>query len=470
MKWDEDLNDEQKKAASYFRSHAVLLAGPGTGKTTALVHRVAYLMTEMNVPSEKILVITFTRAATFELRNRISQILDGSGLDIPKVHTLHSFALRQLLKNSNIIQSIPKPLRIADDWEEENIILEDLKLALDYEKRDIKEKFNLLSADWQTLEADNEKWDEQFSDPRFLSEWRHHRIVYGYTLRSELVYQLKRALEQITYFSLESDYSHLIIDEYQDLNKCDLAIIFALRDKGINIFGAGDDDQSIYGFRYATPNGIRNFEKDFSPSTVLELQTCERCDRDIIKLSLFVANQDINRIKKPLIPRNDAKNGEVHLLNFKNQSNEARGVGEICKYLINVKGYSPDNILILMRNDRNKQFSNVINDELLALNIPVSVQSETTLLDTSEGRVLLSYIRLLADINDNLAIRSLMMLRKNKIGKERFNAIYKFARDNNITFSQVVNMILENEKLIPRLGHLISLETKEILAIINKQN
>jgi len=468
MKWDEDLNDEQKNAASCFRSHAVLLAGPGTGKTTALAHRVAYLMTEMNVPSEKILVITFTRAASFELRNRISQILDGSGLDIPKVHTLHSFALRQLLKNSNIIQSIPKPLRIADDWEEENIILEDLKSALDYEKRDIERKFNLLSADWQTLEADNENWDEQFSDPRFLSEWRHHRIVYGYTLRSELVYQLKRALEQTTYFSLETDYSHLIIDEYQDLNKCDLAIIFALRDKGINIFGAGDDDQSIYGFRYATPNGIRNFEKDFSPSIVFKLKTCERCDRDIIKLSLFVADQDINRIKKPLIPRNDAKKGEVHLLKFKNQSNEAKGVGKICKYLINVKGYSPDNILILMRNDRNKQFSNVIKDELLALNIPVSVQSETTLLDTYEGRVLLSYIRLLADINDNLAIRSLMMLRKNKIGNKRFNAIYKFARDNNITFSQVVNMILENEKLIPKLGHLISLEAKEILAIINK--
>jgi len=468
MKWDEDLNNEQKIAASHYQSHAILLAGPGTGKTRALVHRVAYLMTQKNVPSEKILVITFTRAAAFELRYRISQILDGSGLEIPKVFTLHSFALRQLLKNSNIIQSIPKPLRIADDWEEENIILKDLKLALNYEKKVIKERFNSLSADWQTLEADKENWDEHFPDPRFISEWRHHRTVFGYTLRSELVYQLKKSLEQIISFSLESDYSHLIIDEYQDLNKCDLAIIFALRDKGINIFGAGDDDQSIYGFRYATPNGIRSFEEDFSPSKVLKLQTCERCDREIIKLSLFVADQDINRIKKPLIPRNDAGKGEVHILRFNNQLNEARGVGALCKYLINTKGYTPDDILILMRNDRNKQFSTVIKDELLANKIPVSVQNEITPLDTSEGRILLSFIRLLADHNDNLAIRSLMMLRKNKIGKERINAIYKFARDNNKTFSQVVYMMLENEDLIPILGHQISHEAQEIVAIINK--
>ena len=148
MTWDEGLLDEQKEAAKFIGNHSCLLAGPGTGKTLTLQRHVAYLVQEKGIHADQILALTFTRAASFELRKRISEIL-GEDQATPKVLTLHSFALRQLLKNVENIETIPTPLRIADDWEEKEIIVQDLKDILHYQVKDIKNLFGCLSADWQ---------------------------------------------------------------------------------------------------------------------------------------------------------------------------------------------------------------------------------------------------------------------------------------------------------------------------------
>src|SRR5262249_21229099 len=155
--------------------------------------------------------------------------------------------------------------RIADDWEERHIILEDLKLLLQLERVDqARELLNQLSADWQSLTADQADWNQRFPDPRFLGAWQEHRTIFGYTLRAELVYRLKRALEQRRAFDLGRQPSHLIVDEYQDLNRCDLAVIAELARRGAELFVAGDDDQSIYGFRKAHPPGIRRFPQEYN--------------------------------------------------------------------------------------------------------------------------------------------------------------------------------------------------------------
>ncbi len=468
MAWDSDLLDDQKKAAMHIGKHARLLAGPGTGKTLTLTRRIAYLVSEKNISTEKILVLTFTRAAAFELRKRIIEILGEQQGSLVHVSTLHSFALKQLLRNSNLIDSIPRPLRIADDWEEREIILEDLKDILNCKIKDVKEKFNLLSADWQKLYADDKELENKDIDPGFLGAWRQHRKIFGYTLRSELIYQFKRALDQTENFSLESDFSHLLVDEYQDLNPCDLAVIYALRDKGIEVFAAGDDDQSIYGFRYANPDGIRNFIKEFDPSESLTLDTCVRCDRRIITLSLFVADLDPKRIKKPFNPIKNAEDGEVRILRFQNQDDEAESIAKICTFLINQKGYKQSEILILMRSDNKRAFSSVIEKALKKHNIPVAVPIEDPILDNKNGRLFLSSLRLLVDQNDSLALKTFLMLRKNSIGKKLFSNIYDLASKSNETFSQTFHRVTENPELIERFGSQIADEMKEIQNIINK--
>ena len=310
MAWNDGLLGEQETAAGHTGSHARLLAGPGTGKTLTMTRRISFLVEQEKVPPETIRAFTFTRAAAHELNQRVTSALGQE--NSPRVSTLHSFALHQLLKNQAIIEALPKPLRIADDWEERHIVQEDLKAILNLEHisqaRDLLQE---LSADWQSLTAEDSDWEQKFPNATFLGAWREHRQLYGYTLRSELVYQLKKALEQRSDFQLESPINHLLVDEYQDLNRCDLAVVQYIASKGVELFIAGDDDQSIYGFRKAHPEGIRRFPQDFSDVSTLTLEVCKRCDQDVLATALFVAQQDPRRIEKTVYSDPEAARGEV---------------------------------------------------------------------------------------------------------------------------------------------------------------
>src|SRR3989339_2172941 len=124
------LTPDQATAVHHTGVHARLLAGPGTGKTFTLTHRVLSLVLKENVDPENILLLTFTRLAARQLKEKLEEVLRPHKKAIPTVATLHSFALRQILCNSKIVDSLPSPLRIADGWEERNIILEDLKIML----------------------------------------------------------------------------------------------------------------------------------------------------------------------------------------------------------------------------------------------------------------------------------------------------------------------------------------------------
>jgi len=270
--WKEGLDPAQIPPAGHIGANALLISGPGTGKTRTLTQRALALLLKHGVNPQNVLVLTFTRMAACELRERTEKVLTPLGMGEPYISTLHSFALRQLLKNSARIDGLPTPLRIADDWEERHIIYENLKEDLrDHLKRlsdgkvkpidKIRKLFNQLSADWETLRIERDESQRMCRDARFIGAWNEHRNMFGYTLRSELVYRLKKALEQIDDFELEKKFHHILIDEYQDLNSCDLAVVEELSKKCGELFVAGDDDQSIYGFRYADPMGIRIYQK-----------------------------------------------------------------------------------------------------------------------------------------------------------------------------------------------------------------
>jgi len=430
MAWDEDLLPEQKKAVVHSGVHARLLAGPGTGKTRALTRHICFLVEEKGTPPENILVVTFTRAAARELRHRIKDELGAR--QCPRISTLHSFALRQLLKNKKPIIELPQPLRIADDWEERNIILEDLKSLIGL--KDIKEaraKLNELSSDWESLEERN-------LDPKFIGAWQQHRMVYGYTLRAELVYQLKKALEQRGDFELEKSIDHFLVDEYQDLNKCDLAVVHEVASRGAELFIAGDDDQSIYGFRNAHPDGIRDFHTEYSNSKTFPLEVCMRCDSKIIDISRDVIQQDVGRTDKNIRPEPDRAQGQVAILRFGEQNKEAAGIANLCSYLINRRKISPGNILILLRSDRNGAFSRPIQKALQEKEIPVSSGAGVNVLNEKGGRSVLAFLRLAINPEDSLAWGTLFNVWCQGVGPVARQEIYRVAQRNHKTFARTI--------------------------------
>ena len=460
MAWNDGLLGRQPEAARHSGTHARLLAGPGTGKTLTLTRRLVKLVTEDGVPPENVLAAAFTRINAYDLRRSVADELAQYGVSMPRISTLHSYALRQLLRNSGLITSLPQPLRIADDIEEKNIIRADIAQMLGgLSDKQMRDKFAELSSDWQSLAVEDPGY--QPADPRFMGAWQQHRKVYGYTLRSELVWQLKHAVEENPgEFDLEGDIQHLLVDEYQDLNRCDLAVIRILAERGAEVFCAGDDDQSIYGFRRAHPAGIRRFLDEYQPSTALELDICWRCDRAIIAIGQYVADQDYDRLEKPLYPRDDAGDGEVHLLRFPNEYGEARGVASICKYLTEAEGYAADDILVLLRSDHQRRYSSVLEAAIARTGLEVNVRAERGgPMDEPPGRHLLCLMRLSVNDCDDLSWRTIFQLvgRKNQIGPQTISDIHDYAVEHGLRFHRVLQRIEENPQLISR-GRLVQQE------------
>ena len=449
MAWNDDLLEEQEAAAGHTGTHARLLAGPGTGKTLTLTRHISFLVDQKKVPPDTIRAFTFTRAAANELDERVTSVLGKE--NNPRVSTLHSFALHQLLKNEASISTLPKPLRIADDWEERHIVQEDLKAMLELKSvSDARRLLNELSADWQSLTADDSDWEQKFPNAPFLGAWREHRQLYGYTLRSELVYQLKKALEQRSDFQLESPISHLLVDEYQDLNRCDLAVVQYIESRGVELFIAGDDDQSIYGFRKAHPEGIRRFDQDFSNVSTLSLEVCKRCDQEILATALFVAKQDHRRIEKTVYPDPEAGKGEVALLRFNNQYGEATGIANLCRRLLTEHSLEPSNILILLRADHNGIFPQQISQKLTQAGIPVATATySANAFDTPSGRSMLGFLQLAVREDDSLAWRALLDTWCKGIGSGAIEAVYNIAREKGWTFAGSLQEVRSDPSLLP---------------------
>ena len=458
-----DATSDQIEAIDHIGSHARVLAGPGTGKTKTLTLRVLSLILQHNADPDSILLLTFTRLAAAQLKDEIKKVLEPLGKTIPQVSTLHSFALRQILYNSSRIDTLPRPIRIADDWEERYIIQEDLKKVLNLKEiGDVQKLINQLSTDWETLRIDEIGWEQQFPNPAFLGAWRSHKDQYGETLRAELVYQLKKQLNQSRDFQLDKEYKHILIDEYQDLNACDLAIVNELAKRGAELFVAGDDDQSIYGFRFATPAGIRNFEQIYQNSKKLALEICFRCDKNILHSAEFVASLDPARLPKPTRPKDEAGDGEVLIIGFKDQSHEAEIIAKKIKSLIDAD-IKPDQITILLRNDRNGLLSKPIIETLKKYSVDVSLTTDSELENNKEYRTVLSIIRLLVDQNDCLAWRTLLQINKtNGLGDECIKSIWNYAQSKGIRFSVALQKIAKSPSELQKFGPKIAKFVSEI--------
>jgi DNA helicase-2/ATP-dependent DNA helicase PcrA len=329
-----DPTPEQQEVLAYEPGHhARVLAGPGTGKSATLVALIERLLE--GVPSPRIRLLTFTRAATGELAKKVAEH-PAAAAERPS--TIHSFSISVLLRNPGV-SGFPEPLRIADPWEYETLVRPTLAARVGVGVRELDRLVREMAAAWESLEPEEDPRVDDRTRARFLGAWDEHRRIYGYTLLAELPYALRQAL--IDHPDLEGvDYDLLIVDEYQDLNACDLAVLHSMADRDCSLIGAGDDDQSIYSFRKAAPEGIRRFPDDYVGADDFTLSISQRCGSDILEWAAFVIEGDPDRPARPrLTPAEDSPPGEVALLTFDGHLAEARGVAALAKKLIDDEAF-----------------------------------------------------------------------------------------------------------------------------------
>lgn len=452
MAWYAGLTAEQRAVVGCDSKKSTrLLAGPGTGKTKCLLHRVAYLQEEKSAKNSDIVVITFTRFAAHEIRERLINELKLSEDDLPTARTLHSYALAMMMLRP-IFNDIKRPLRIADDYEEKRIIIPELAKMLNTNPTGVKTLLEEYNAAWNTLSMDNPDWRETNRNIEFEEKLEILRQFYSFTLSGELPYKFKDMLEGEPIIAREIAPLYLLVDEYQDLNRCDQAVIYALAEAGSKVFVAGDDDQSIYvKLRHANPEGIRRFPERFAPCEPFKIELCRRCPRKVIDVANKLISNDRDREEKKLKPQPDAPEGNIRVLNFKGPRREAVGIANICQGLHAHYGYKWSDILILLSRGR---LGNLIGEELDNSEIPfVNVENKNPL-DNDAVRLSYSELRLLSNEYDALALRTWFDLQAG-IGSSAVEALRELCSENSVALIEGAKGLALGGYELPRFGNRI---------------
>jgi DNA helicase-2/ATP-dependent DNA helicase PcrA len=304
-----------------------------------------------------------------------------------------------------------------------------------------------MSAKWESLsEIPNEEIEPE-QRARFLGMWMEHRHVFGYTLLAELPDLLRQALRDHDDI-LGLDYDLLIVDEYQDLNACDLDVLQRLAQREIKILAIGDDDQSIYSFRKAAPTGIRRFPTDYAirPQFDCQLTVCQRSPRAIFNWAQFVIQGLPDRDRTRPLPTFSqvAPEGSCALLRFPDDDSEAHGVANLITWLHTKKGIPLPEILVLYRTDNfGSSFTDRVVD-VLTDEIEISQPNRIyQVLNDPNNRLLLATLHLIDFPTDSLAWRTLLKSRRG-LGDAFVNQLYDRAVALNTSFGEALAREAQN--------------------------
>jgi DNA helicase-2/ATP-dependent DNA helicase PcrA len=294
-----------------------------------------------------------------------------------------------------------------------------------------------MASNWESLDPTQDPDLPDDVRNRFAGIWEHHRNNFGYSLLSELPYRLLRALQDHPELNLGT-WRLLVVDEYQDLNQCDLSVLREITDRGRYLVAAGDDDQSIYSFRRAYPVGIRRFVDDDYPGAAdYPLSISQRCSTSLLAWARHVIEGLPGRSHRPpLTPGPDCVPGEARYLRFDDWGQEADGAARLAEWLTRTRDVPPEEIAIMFRTNPYERWSGPIAERLEMRGIPVVNAAEVdTMLAESSNRRLLATARILFNNEDSLAWWTLLHL-AHGIGPAIRDHFYRRATENRTRFAR----------------------------------
>ena len=441
----------QRNAALDGNDKVRVVAGPGSGKSKVIEDRLCWLLSR-GVDPRRITVLSFTNASVNELRERIVRNCSEYG-DVASVSvsTIHSLALK-LLRAVGALERFPTQPIVLGTWELESIFDPEFGAAAQVPTKTRQRDIRLFhEAMWGTGRPDHpsyrppaEEISEQESN-RFNMFHQERTAAYACVLPGEIVNTcLTMILAGIFDPVAQAGVEHLIVDEFQDLNPNDLGFINVFIEGGVSVFVAGDDDQSIYSFRYATPLGLQRFTEDYPGSSAHELLYCFRCTPTVLEAAtnLITSTQGPSRIEKsprPIHSFDDrGLDGFVFRWRFQTAQEEANAIAESVGRLIQA-GVDPARILILLRSKR--PLGNQIRRAFEEHGVPFSMPGSNEYTETSAGRALLGSLRIICEgeepeNKDFMAHRLLLGLQPG-IGPGKCNSICQKVIQNNLNFREL---------------------------------
>ena len=410
------LNDEQKKAVMHLNGPCLVLAGAGSGKTRVLTTRIAYLI-DNGIPSYNILAITFTNKAAREMKERVETLVPGN---YAFLGTFHSLGVRILRENSKEC-GLESNFTILDSDDVLSLIKRIMKnkaidpkeLAPSYVRNRIS---FIKNENLSPREIDN--LFNTVSEKRVLDIYQtYQELIHKnnsvdfddlLVLPVELFKKYPEILDKY-----QEKFKYILVDEYQDTNEVQYQFNKLLASKYRNLFVVGDANQSIYGFRNANFRNILNFEKDYKDAYVVTLESNYRSTNNILECANCVIRN--NKERKELNLKGTIGDGvKTQYITCENGKMEALTIIDEIKKLYN-QGYDYKDIGILYRTNGQ---SRLLEEVFLKENIPYNVVGAYYFYQRKEIKDLLSYLKLINNQNDDIALRRVINEPKRGIGEK----------------------------------------------------
>ena len=444
------LNPKQQEAVTHTKGPLLVLAGAGSGKTTVLVNRIAYIIETEKVSPFNILAITFTNKAAKEMYERVVNILGDIAEDM-WISTFHSACVKILRRTIHLL-GYENDFVIYDSADTGTLIKECLKeLNMDdklFPPRMVssvisKAKDNMQEPD--SFGAVNEK------------NYFNSKIAEVYELYQK---KLKRnnaldfddiVLNTVKVFMENQDilenyqkrFKYILVDEYQDTNNVQYMLISLLAQGTRNICVVGDDDQSIYKFRGANIQNILGFEDEFSDAHVIKLEQNYRSTQNILDTANKVIGNNRGRKAKALWTEN-GRGEMVKIFTGENEYDEGRFVAERIEELVRAGGKYSDAAILYRTNSQ----SRVLEEQLMRNAIPYRVLAGLRFYDRKEIKDIIAYLRVIHNRNDSVSLKRVINEPKRGIGAATMEKAANIAEFEDVS----VFDIIENAGSYQELG------------------
>ena len=448
-----DLNDAQRRAVTAQPEHMLILAGAGSGKTRVLVHRIAWLNQVEGISPYNIFAVTFTNKAAKEMRNRVEK-LQGLPVAGMWVGTFHGLAHR-MLRNHWKEAKLPQNFQILDSDDQYRLVRRILKtLELDEAKWPPKQAQAFINA-----RKDEGKRASHIDTSRNPMYEQLVRIYTAYEVACEragvidFAELLLRTLELIRdNESLQAHYQnrfkHILVDEFQDTNTIQYALIQLLAGQSNKVFIVGDDDQAIYGWRGARVENIQRFQKDFPSLEVIKLEQNYRSTTTILSAANALIDNNADRMGKKLW--SSGEDGEpIIFYNAYDERDEARFVIDKIKQFVDAGNARADTAILYRSNVQSRIFEECFVSE----GIPYRVYGGMRFFERAEIRNALAYLRLMDNQNDDASFERVVNTPTRGIGERSVEKVREVARQFNKPLWLAAKQILEDKGLPARASN-----------------
>ena len=450
------LNEAQRVAVTAPPGHMLVLAGAGSGKTRVLVHRIAWLNQVENISAYNVFAVTFTNKAAAEMRKRVEQ-LQGTPASGMWVGTFHGLAHR-LLRSHWKEAGLPQAFQILDSDDQYRMIRRILKgLGLDEARWPPKQAQAFINS--RKDEGQRPKHIDTSHNPLYVQLVKIYS-AYEATCKKagavDFAELLLRTLELVRdNEALQKHYQdrfrHILVDEFQDTNAIQYALIRTLAGRKNHVFIVGDDDQAIYGWRGAKVENIHSFQKHFTPAEVVRLEQNYRSTTTILSAANAIIDNNTGRLGKKLWTAGE--DGEpIHFYNAFHEYDEARYVLDHIKQWVE-EGGARSEIAILYRSNAQ---SRVFEEKFVSEGIPYRVYGGLRYFDRAEIKDALAYLRLINNRNDMAAFERVVNTPTRGIGDRTVEKIRELARDNELALWPAALSLIEDKVLTARASNALA--------------